>query len=224
MKTILTAIAAAVFVVVSSLCFASYVIHLKSGHSFQTDRYWEEGGEIKFKRYGGVVGVRKDLVQEIEEVEDLPEENEAADKPETPSATEKADDVKKTEVPEAAEKAEASEDVVVKDEGTGDKSEQEKTTGKGKEERKKEEKKIDKARYKNKKIVLMEKFRQARQELRDARETRDKQGIKKAKKDLKHVEKEIHALLVNLRKENGGLLPQWWFEPESEEQVEAPEG
>ncbi len=62
MKKLLTAIATAVFVVFASLCFASYVIHLKSGHSFQTDRYWEEGGEIKFKRYGGVVGVRKDLV------------------------------------------------------------------------------------------------------------------------------------------------------------------
>ncbi len=61
MKTILTAIAAAVFVVFPSLCFASYVIHLKSGHSFRTDRYWEEGDEIKFNRYGGVLGIQKGL-------------------------------------------------------------------------------------------------------------------------------------------------------------------
>ena len=71
MKKLLTAIIVAVFVVFPSLCFASYVIHLKSGHSFQTDRYWEEGDEIKFKRSSGVVGVRKDLVQEIEEKEDV---------------------------------------------------------------------------------------------------------------------------------------------------------
>jgi len=93
MKKLLTAIATAVFVVFASLCFASYVIHLKSGQVFQTDRYWEEGKEIKFYRYGGVVGFRKDLVKEIEEVENLPHEKEAAAKQEAPAAPEKAEEI-----------------------------------------------------------------------------------------------------------------------------------
>jgi len=47
MKKLLTAIAVAVFVIYPSICFASYVIHLKEGREFVTDRYWEEGEQIR---------------------------------------------------------------------------------------------------------------------------------------------------------------------------------
>ena len=67
MKKLLTVIAAAIFVIYPSVCFASYVIHLKDGREFVTDRYWEEGNQIKFKRYGGVIGIQKGLVKGIEE-------------------------------------------------------------------------------------------------------------------------------------------------------------
>ncbi len=63
MKKRLILIAAAVFIIYPSICFASYVIHLKDGREFVTDRYWEEGEQIKFKRYGGVIGIQKDLVK-----------------------------------------------------------------------------------------------------------------------------------------------------------------
>ena len=52
---------------------------------------------------------------------------------------EKPDNGKKAGAPEAPEKTKASEDVVVKEEGAGDKSDLEKATGK--EEKEKEEKK-----------------------------------------------------------------------------------
>ena len=55
------------------ICFSSYIIHLKDGREFATDRYYEEGDQIKFKRYGGVIGIQKDLVREIEEIEDVEE-------------------------------------------------------------------------------------------------------------------------------------------------------
>ena len=55
------------------ICFASYVIHLKDGREFATERYYEEGDQIKFKRYGGIIGIQKALVKEVEEIEDLPE-------------------------------------------------------------------------------------------------------------------------------------------------------
>ncbi len=74
MKKLLTLIAAAVFIVSPSICFASYVIHLKDGREFVTDQYWEEGDQIKFKRYGGVIGIQKELVRGIEEINDLPDE------------------------------------------------------------------------------------------------------------------------------------------------------
>lgn len=88
MKKLLTAIAVAVFIIYPSICFASYVIHLKDGREFVTDRYWEEGEQIKFKRYGGAIGIPKDLVRWIEEIKDLPEEKKAA-RQEAPDAAEK---------------------------------------------------------------------------------------------------------------------------------------
>jgi hypothetical protein len=105
LKKLLTLIAAAVFIVYPSICFASYVIHLKDGREVVTDRYWEEGDQIKFKQYGGIMGIQKDQVKEIEEKEDLPEEKTEVVKPEAPSGVEKAGDVKKAEVPEEAEAA-----------------------------------------------------------------------------------------------------------------------
>jgi len=58
MKKLLTAIAAAVFIIYPCVCFASYVVHLKDGRKFATEQYYEEGGQIKFKRYGGVIGIQ----------------------------------------------------------------------------------------------------------------------------------------------------------------------
>ena len=63
MKKLLTAIAAAVFVIYPCVTSALYIIHLKDGREFATDRYYEEGDQIKFKRYGGVIGIQKDLVR-----------------------------------------------------------------------------------------------------------------------------------------------------------------
>ena len=76
MKKILTVIAAAIFVIYPSICFASYVIHLKDGREFVTDRYWEEGEQIKFNIRS--IGIQKDQVKGIKEVEDLPKEKKAA--------------------------------------------------------------------------------------------------------------------------------------------------
>ena len=55
------------------ICFASYIIHLKDGTEVVTDQYWEEGEQIKFKRYGGVIGIQKDQVRGIKEIEDVEE-------------------------------------------------------------------------------------------------------------------------------------------------------
>jgi len=87
MKKLLTGIVAAVFVIYPSGCFSSFIIHLKDGREFATDRYYEEGDQIKFKRYGGVVGIQNKLVKEIEEFKDLPEENDEAAKQEAPRGT-----------------------------------------------------------------------------------------------------------------------------------------
>ena len=73
MKKLLTAIAAAVFVIYPCVVSASYIIHLKDGREFVSYQYWEEGDQIKFNRYGGVIGIERDLVSGMKLVEEMPE-------------------------------------------------------------------------------------------------------------------------------------------------------
>lgn len=54
-----------------ALSSAAYLIELINGNKFITSGHWEEGGEIRFYYYGGVVGFPKEIVREIRE-SDLP--------------------------------------------------------------------------------------------------------------------------------------------------------
>ena len=74
MKNVLVAITVVAFIMYPAVCLAAYIIHLKNGREFVTKQYWEEGEQIKFKRYGGIIGIQKDLVKNIEETDDLPVE------------------------------------------------------------------------------------------------------------------------------------------------------
>ncbi|MBA7566408.1 hypothetical protein ES708_08099 [subsurface metagenome] len=47
---------------------AAYRIRLKNGGEFKTLRYWNEGDQIKFYIYGGIVGIAKDSVRKIEKM------------------------------------------------------------------------------------------------------------------------------------------------------------
>ena len=217
MKKLLTAVAVALFVICPLVSFASYIIHLKSGHSFQTELYWEEGGEIKFKRYGGVIGIRKELVKEIEEIEDLPDEKEKAAVEKAGEAAEKPDKAKEEEkVPEIAEKRDASKqevnDPTKKPQESGKRPDQEKPTEETKEETNKKAEKIDVVYYQREKKILMEKYQEARQRLKQAREARDKSAIRKAKKEIKAIKRQQEELAIKLKKENNGLLPDWWYQ------------
>lgn len=61
--------------ILPGLCMAGFRIELKNGSSFVTDRYWEEGNQIKYYQYGGVLGVAKDQVKSITETDvEVPEE------------------------------------------------------------------------------------------------------------------------------------------------------
>jgi hypothetical protein len=49
--------------------FSEYEILLKSGSTIKTDSYYEEGNKIKYLRYGNYIGIGKDNVDKIREVE-----------------------------------------------------------------------------------------------------------------------------------------------------------
>ncbi len=81
-----------VFMLYPVLGLASYQIELTNAATFLTDQHWEEGNQIKFYYYGGVIGVRRALVREIKD-SDLTygEEEPELEKKETPLKPEKAE-------------------------------------------------------------------------------------------------------------------------------------
>jgi hypothetical protein len=86
-----------------SFSFADYIIHLNSGRKFVTDRYWEDGGEIKFNYSEGVLGFSKDLILSIEEQETDSEGEKPEPAVEEPAAQQAAEKKVKKEKVEKGE-------------------------------------------------------------------------------------------------------------------------
>jgi len=228
MKKLLTAIAVAVFVVFPSLCFASYIIHLKSGHSFQTELYWEEGGEIKFKRYGGVIGIRKELVKDIEETKDLPDEKAVEAKQPVPETGEKEDGGKQG-APGGAQSAEDTENAKSEGESEkgydqesepetreeGDKGKDRKVEGKSSEEERKNAKKEQAAKietFLKEKREIMEELNLTSEAFKEAKAKNDKAAVKKHFQQLVSLREKRKKLEKKVKAAFGGKLPDWWRE------------
>jgi len=103
MQTILALLVTALYLAYPVVGYASYLIQLKSGHEFIATRYWEEGGQIKFHAYGGILGVEVELIRKIEERETPDSEREMSaaqsepvQKPPSETPSEKAETKLKT--------------------------------------------------------------------------------------------------------------------------------
>lgn len=70
MKNIAIGVISVIFFSCASVCSAAYLIHLKDGREITTHEYREEGDQIKIHQYGGVVGISKEDVLSIEEIDD----------------------------------------------------------------------------------------------------------------------------------------------------------
>lgn len=175
MRKIIRVILFGIVVFFPLVCTAAYVIHLEDGRSFTTSEYREEGDQIKFKRFGGIIGIPKDQVKEIEEIEDFPEEKVEV----------------KRETPPTAEKTEAHENVAkAAEEGkqeTSDKDE------KGKEEKD----------YENQKRALMKKYLAARKKLAESVRYGDKIAIEIARSEMNETSKKLSELNRKVRPEKG---------------------
>ena len=108
MKRLLTAIAAAVFLIYPCVCAGDYVIHLKDGGRILVDKYSEEGNTIRVKNYGGMMGISRALVSRIEEVktETTPEVKRTSGEksPEGTKEEEKSEKEKPAEISEEGKK------------------------------------------------------------------------------------------------------------------------
>jgi len=213
MKKLLTAIAVAVFVIYPCVCFPSYIIHLKDGREFATDRYYEEGDQIKFKRYSGVIGIQKDLVREIEmieEVEDSPEEKETPAEPEAPAAGAKTGKKEKTE--EGAEKAEAPEEEVPEAIKGEEESEKEKPVEVSEEEKKKaeQEKAAKIEAFIEEKRQIMGQMQIVAAGLKDAQGKNNKAEKRKWLMERTKLLNTLSELENSVKSVHDGKLPDWW--------------
>jgi len=201
MKKIFTAIAV-LCVICPTVCYASYVIHLKDGRAFATEQYVEEGDQIKFKRYGGIIGIEKDLVREIEVVETVEELPDEKVSPSTPDAAETG----KREGEQVNEKAEKT--------GNGNRAKKEDEAKQPPQQgADKKNQGIDVTQYKHKKKELMARYEAAKKKLNDAVLRNDKQARWEAKKEMKQVHAALAELIREVKLASGGRLPDWWHEP-----------
>jgi len=207
MKTILTALAAALFLLLPAPVFSAYVIHLKDGTRFVTDQYFEEGDQIKFKRYGGLIGIEKERIREIEETEDpavekdVPAELEEAPAPKEAEIDQRAAEGSK----EAQSVQEGREDIVEKQQ-----SSQDNLIEVNKEKADAVDKNIDIERYKKEKIALLMKKQEVLQKYRKAGELGDEDTKAEAKRMYKEINNQLSDLAMAVRAEHGGTLPAWW--------------
>ena len=187
------------------LSFADYIIHLKSGRQFVTERYWEEGGEIKFHFKRGVLGIPKGAVVSIEEVI-----------PETPAREEPPPEATPVEAVPAEEKKESKKVEGKKPEKKEEKGEIKKAEEEVKKAEKKEEEKAEQAKpiheYWEQKKALKVKLDEALKRLRDATRNKDKAVKKKARKDMRKLSKEIYRLTDKVKEMNNGKLPDYWWQ------------
>lgn len=75
MKKVLPFLAAFVFLISPTPCFADYVIQLKNNAHFRTGNYWKKGNLVYFRAYGGIVGIEKNDIKSIKESSHLQPED-----------------------------------------------------------------------------------------------------------------------------------------------------
>ena len=125
MKRIVVGIFAICFSAYASVCLGAYIIHLKDGREIVTDQYLDDGDQIKLQLYGGTIGIQKDQILNIEEIDKPPDkrkkivvkskvdrEEEATSEKEDktpPDEGKKHENPKKKEASEQGEKSEKKE-------------------------------------------------------------------------------------------------------------------
>ena len=65
MRSLVIVLCVMAWAVEAELADAAFVIKLKNGNEFVTGRHWQEGTQVMFDVYGGVVGVDRNFVSKI---------------------------------------------------------------------------------------------------------------------------------------------------------------
>lgn len=162
----------------------SYIIELKNGNELSTSRYWIEGDEMKFYIYGGVGGIKRDLVGNIRisdtslkglDKEDVNSVNTGELTKETPKG----------------------------------RFQSEKSTFTRENEK---DQKVDLEVYRDRKESLKRELEAASQRNREATANKDREGKERTRQEMLGYSKQIIDLGDELKRKNKGILPDWWEE------------
>lgn len=175
---------------------AGYIIKLKNGRTVETDRFWEEKGEIKFQWPGGVASLPKKELLSITQVEEkFPDRTPSREKQPIPKNREPS--------PEASlAPVNILEKVSLVEKSSPSESSQE----------------INVAHYRKQKAYYIEQFEQAYQRYLEASSRRDVEGKKKAWEEFNRFGGQVVTLETELKKKNNGTVPSWWKEEKTKEE------
>ena len=163
----------------------SYLIFLRNGNELRTPHYWEEGDEIKFYIYGGIVGIPKRSVTGVKKSTSRYQEY-----------IEKTGDEIARRDPKGLDRTKAQPSNEQTTSGSDDKK----------------AKTVDVDYYRQKKAALKGKLEEALEKNREATRSKDPQAKEATRQEMLKHATQLHALEDELKEKNQGILPDWWKE------------
>jgi hypothetical protein len=202
MKPLLSAIAAAIFLLLPAPGFPAYIIHLHDGTQFVTDQYYKEGDQMKIKVYGGLIGIQEDQVREIIDTEkELPERQMVRSKPERTGADAENKPKEKVAIedseknPGARKSSGANATESVNEKGAKDEDDEEKK---------------DQQYYMKEKASLDSRLKKALEEYKKAKQAGDDTKTSEHFHQASQLANELEELKKEVKRQNFGNLPYWW--------------
>jgi hypothetical protein len=185
MNKLILFIALIIFQAETPVWAGSYQLQLKNGNEIRTSHYWQEGDEIKFYLYGGVVGVPRANVMGIKSSNRKVEEH-------------------KNIIPTEAD---------VKDQKVGRKTgDQTSRNGEKDSQGKEQIGVLDPDYYKSQKAALKDKLDDVLERNREATRRKDQEAKDATQVEMRGYVKKIYDLEAELKEKNKGVLPNWWNE------------
>jgi hypothetical protein len=110
MRKIVTYLALTLCMTAPAIANGAFVIRLKNGNEYVTNRYWQEGAQVLFDADGGIFGVDKSFVNKIEKTDKVIRlasvaSQDPADTPQREAANEKSDKEATAQAPTKKERA-----------------------------------------------------------------------------------------------------------------------
>jgi len=193
MKKIAYGVAILLTILLGSPAFADYVITLKNGRTVETEKYWEEKGEVKFNWEGGVASIPKKQVVSIKWVKEKFTPRKYPSQDSTAEKEKKELQLEAKKEPQLEARQASPKDAEKSDSSAGFKE-------------------SEKEFYKKQKAHFTGQFEDAYQRYLEATSRRDEEGKKKAWEEFNYFGGQVGSLETELRKRNNGVVPEWWKE------------